>query len=279
MGNEKSDEIDLVELLIKGIGLIKANLVLIISFFVVGTLLGFGYYYSSKKIFQNKMLISSEILTESYCKSLIEDANRLIREGNYKLLSEQLGVTEEVANEISSIAIKSPLTNEIEIGKESDRKFFHITLEVYDQEALKDLQNGLISYLENNEFVKTRVNQKKDYLKQTISKLEEEIKDLEILKSDVYSGEFFKKINGNAEFDPTTINSKIIELTKEKITLQHDLELANSVHVVEGFTKFQKPSKPKLSLSLVAGSLVGLAFVGVLIVFKSLRKLLAMAAK
>lgn len=279
MGGEKSDEIDLIELLIKGIGLIKANLVLIISFFVVGTLLGFGYYYSSKKIFQNKMLISSEILTESYCKSLIDDANRLIREQNYKLLSEQLGVTENIANEISSIAIKSPLTNEIEIGKESDRKFFHVTLEVYNQEVLKDLQNGLISYLENNEFVKTRINQKKEYLKQTISKLEEEIKDLEILKSDVYSGEFFKKVNGNAEFDPTTINSKIIELTKEKIVLQHGLELANSVHVVEGFTKFQKPSKPKLSLSLVAGSLVGLAFVGALIVFKSIRKLLAMAPK
>ena len=109
--------------------------------------------------------------------------------------------------------------------------------------------------------------------------MEEEIKDLEILKSDVYSGEFFKKVNGNAEFDPTTINSKIIELTKEKIVLQHGLELANSVHVVEGFTKFQKPSKPKLSLSLVAGSLIGLAFVGALIVFKSIRKLLAMAPK
>ena len=81
---------------------------------------------------------------------------------------------------------------------------------------LPDLQKGLISYLENNEFVKTRVNQKKDYLKQTISKLEQEIKDLEILKSDVYSVNFFKKANGNAEFDPTTINSKIIELTKRK---------------------------------------------------------------
>jgi hypothetical protein len=279
MGGEKNDEIDLVELLLKGIGVIRANLVLIVSFFVLGSLLGFAYYYSSKKIFENKMLISSEILTESYCKSLIADANRLIREGNYQALSEQLGVPEKIAREISSIAVKSPLTNEIEIGKESDRKFFHITLEVYDQEVLVELQKGLTNYLENNEFVKARVNQKKDYFQQTIAKLEQEIKDLEILKADVYSGEFFKKVNGNAEFDPTTINSKIIELTKEKINLQHSLELVNSVHIVEGFTRFQKPSKPKLSLSLVAGSMVGLFFVGALIAFKSIRKLLAMAAK
>ncbi len=279
MGGEKNDEIDLVELLLKGIGIIRANLVLIVSFFALGSLLGFGYYYSSKKIFENKMLVSSEILTESYCKSLIADANRLIREGNYQALSEQLGVPEKIGREISSIAVKSPLTNEIEIGKESDRKFFHITLEVYDQEVLVELEKGLTSYLENNEFVKARVNQKKDYLQQTITKLEQEIKDLEILKADVYSGEFFKKVNGNAEFDPTTINSKIIELTKEKINLQHSLELVNSVHVVEGFTRFQKPSKPKLSLSLIAGSMVGLFFVGALIAFKSIRKLLAMAAK
>jgi hypothetical protein len=277
MGNEKNDEIDLLEVLIKGINVIRANLVLIISFFVIGTLLGFAYYHSSRKVFENRMLVSSDILTESYCKSLIEDANRLIRERNYKFLGDQLGVTESIASEISSIAIKSPLSNEIEIVKESERKFFHVIIEVYSQEGLADLQNGIIRYFENNEFVKKRVSQRRDYLTKTIAKLDQEIKDLEVLKADVYTGDFFRKANGNAEFDPTTINSKILELTKEKINSQHYLDLANSVHLVEGFTRFQKPSKPKLSVSLVGGSLVGLFFVGVLIAFKSIRKILSMA--
>lgn len=279
MSSSKNDEIDLVEVLLSGIRIIRDNFWLIISFFVMGTLLGFIYYSTSKKIFENRMLISSEILTESYAKRLIEDVNHVVFERNYKLLTQQLGIKEETAKEIGSIRIQSPLTNETEIAKESERKFFHIIVDVYDQKILTELQNGLLSCIENNEFVKKRVIQKKDFLAKSISKLEQEINDLELFRSEVHNGNFFKKASGNVNFDPTTINSKIIELSKEKVKAQHDLELANSVHLVEGFTKVQNPSKPKLSLSLIAGSLVGLFFVGALIVFKSTRKLLEMAAK
>ncbi len=52
---------------------------------------------------------------------------------------------------------------------------------------------------------------------------------------------FFKATDGNVMFDPTAVNSKIIELTKEKINLQNALALANSVQVIEGFTKFESP--------------------------------------
>ena len=53
-------------------------------------------------------------------------------------------------------------------------------------------------------------------------------------------------------FDPTTVNSKIFELTKEKSSFKR-FALANSVHIIEGFTPFEKPAKPKLFISLVAG--------------------------
>ena len=46
-----------------------------------------------------------------------------------------------------------------------------------------------------------------------------------------------RKRKGNVMFDPTIVNSKIVELTKEKITLQNNLALVNSVQVIEGFFK------------------------------------------
>ena len=47
-------------------------------------------------------------------------------------------------------------------------------------------------------------------------------------------------------FDPTTVNSKILELTERKNKSSKSvLILANSVQVIEGFTAFEKPSKPK----------------------------------
>ncbi|HZB13096.1 MAG TPA: hypothetical protein VE467_08715, partial [Chryseolinea sp.] len=125
--------------------------------------------------------------------------------------------------------------------------------------------------------VKIRVEQNKNYLKQMISKVQQEIKDLEELKKRIYNGDFFANTNGNVSFDPTTVNSKIIDLTKEKITLENSLEVANSVQVIEGFTTFEKPIRPKRSISLSAGATLGLIFAGIFIGFKIIRKTLQLA--
>jgi uncharacterized protein involved in exopolysaccharide biosynthesis len=66
-------------------------------------------------------------------------------------------------------------------------------------------------------------------------------------------------------FDPTTINSKIVEMNKERGTLQSALKIVNSVQLVEGFTAFKKPASPKLSVSIVAGSTFGLFFASIYI--------------
>ena len=78
-------------------------------------------------------------------------------------------------------------------------------------------------------------------------------------------------------FDPTVVNIRIIELSKEKLRYQNDLEIVNSVQIVEGFTKFIKPIKPNKAISLAAGASLGLFFVAILIAFKSIRKVVRMA--
>ncbi len=122
----------------------------------------------------------------------------------------------------------------------------------------------LVHYLENNEFVKIRVEQNKNYLKQMLAKLEQEIKDMEEFKLKIFNGEFFQSAKGNVMFDPTIVNSKILELTKEKINLQNNLALANSVQVIEGFTTFERPSSPKLSISLMCRIFRRIVFCGIL---------------
>jgi hypothetical protein len=102
-----------------------------------------------------------------------------------------------------------------------------------------------------------------------------EIKELENLKTKIGSGEFYQSAKGNVMFDPTSVNSKILELTDKKLTLENNLQLSSSVQLVEGFTKFEKHTRPLLSVSLVSGSIVGLVFVGIFIVFKSLRAMLS----
>jgi LPS O-antigen subunit length determinant protein (WzzB/FepE family) len=270
---KNSGEIDLVELFLKGINIIRANFWLIVLFFCLGTALGVGYYYSSNKVYESKMVISSGILTQSYSENLIERLTRHRREMNFDAIMNLLGVSEKTARSVANLDIENILkTPDL---KEPDD--FIITAYVLDQDVLPELQKGLIHYIESNEFVKIRVEQNKSYLKQTLAKLDQEIRDIEELKQKIASGEFFQSARGNIMFDPTTVNSKILDLTKERINLQNSLALSNSVEVIEGFSKFQRPSSPKLSISMLSGSFIGLFFVGVLIAFKSTRKLLRMA--
>lgn len=269
----KPDEIDLLELLLKGINIVRSNFWLIVSFFLLGTALGLVHYFISRKSFENKMMITSNILTNSYSKILIDNINKQLGRTNTKLIVDQLNISEKTAEQIGHIKIEN--VTEAEELKESER--FIISVEVFDENILPELQQGLIYYIENNEFVKIRVEQNKSYLKQMISKLDQEIKDMEEFKLRIFKGNFFQRTDGNIMFDPTAVNSKIIELTKEKLNLQNSLGLANSVQVIEGFTKFESPVQPKLSVSLASGSMLGLFLVAMLIFFKSIRQLLRLA--
>ncbi|MBA4054551.1 MAG: hypothetical protein C0490_07560, partial [Marivirga sp.] len=270
----KNDEVDLFELLLKGINLFRANFWLIAAFFLIGSAMGVTYFFSSPKIYENNLIISSGILTESYCKILFDNANKYIEEGNKSAIAKQFGVSESTAKKINSFSIETLVTTET-AAKENER--FLITVEVSDQEMLPELEKGIVNYLENNAFVKVRVEQNKLSISQTLSEIDAEIKDLEEFKVRIFNGDFFQSIKGNVMFDPTSVNSKILELKERKINLQNVLQLANSVQVIEGFTRFEKQTKPKLSMSIVAGSVVGLFCVGLLIAFKSIRKLVLMA--
>lgn len=269
------DEIDLVELLVKGVLLVKRNLLSIIIFFIIGSGLGFMYAYITPKVYESNMMLSSGILTESYTKRLVENLNKLISEKNKVELSNRLSLTLMETEELGKFKIE-PI-KEKSSTEESDNSAFLITVELQDELLLPKLEKGVVNYLQDNDYVKVRVEHSKNYLKQLIVKVEEEIRSLESFKSSIYNGKFFQSTNGNVMFDPTTVNSKILDLTKEKISLEQTLELANSVQIINSFTKFDKPIWPKKSVSMIAGAAFGLFLVGLLIAFKSIRKLVNFA--
>lgn len=271
------DEIDLVELLVKTVLLIKRNLIQIIIFFVVGTGLGYAYASLAPKVYESKMLVSSEILTESFSEKLFQNLQNLINEKNDPLIASNLGLTAEETKALSKLKIESALKDKP--PSEDDKKFFLITAELTDQSILPKLQSGLINFFQKNDYVKLRVDAKRKMHQEVIAKIDEEIESLEKFKKEIVDGSFFSRTKGDVMFDPTEVNSKIVGLTQEKESLKEKLALVNSVEVIEGFTHFNKPVWPKKSVSLAAGSTMGLFLVGILIAFKSIRKLVRYAEK
>ncbi|HTE31458.1 MAG TPA: hypothetical protein VK666_13850 [Chryseolinea sp.] len=271
----KNDEIDLLELLIKALRFLRANLVIFIVIFSIGLGLGVFHYLTSRKVFENKMIVNSNILTESYIKILFENITRHMDDGDYALVSKQLGTSENTVRKLVSLNVENLRKDAVNDNAERDR--FFITAEVSDQGILPELQKAILYYLENNDFVKSRVEQNRKTARQMLAVATKEIADIEAFKLRIISGEFFQSVKGNVMFDPTSVNSKILELTEKKLTYENSLQFSNSVFVIEGFNEFDMQARPKLLKSLLSGAMIGLFGVGVLAFFKIMSKLLRLA--
>ncbi len=272
-----TDEIDLLQLLAKAVLLIKANLKIIAFAFFLGTILGLVFYQFSPKVYESRMLISSDILTESYSKPLVEDLEKLAKEKNFIALSSKLKLTVQQAAALGKIKIENA-TEKGEVSKEQEKNYLTVTCQSQDNSIWPSFQNGLINFFETNSFVKIRVEQRKKFFNELIGKLNDEIADLELLKTKIMNGDLSSKSKENMVLmDPTTINSELIELNIQKMNFINSLEIVNSVQLVEGFTKFEKPASPKLSISLAAGSSFGLFCVFLVIGFKSIRKMIRLS--
>lgn len=273
-----SDEINLEELLLRIILLIRRNLGLIIAFFVIGTALGFTYSMLGTKIYEGKMLITSEFLTDSYADKLSKNLNSIIADGNTELLAAKLNLTRDEASKINTIDIEGVQKERPSQNENIKQPYFlFITARTTDPEILPRLEKGLIFYFENNEFSKIRVEQNRIYWEKMLAKIENEIQSLEKFKARIYEGNFFEASKGNVMFDPTEVNSKIVELTELKLEYEKELVLNKSAQVVEGFNKPNHPVKPNRIISLAAGATLGLILVSILIAFKWVRKVVRWA--
>jgi phosphotransferase system IIB component len=272
-----SDEIDLLELLAKLTLTIKRNFLSLVIAFVVGTGLGLAYYQFTPKVYEGKMILMSAILTESYSERITESLGILINEQNMEAIATRLSISVEEASSVSKVEIENLKKSKVD-DKSSENSIFIVTVRTTDNMLLPKLQEGIMNYLQNNEFVKIRVNHRKTYLQTMIVKVGEEINSLDSLKRKLFLGQpIYSKSSEMMLIDPTNIYTMIIDLNKEQINLKNSLELVNSIQLVEGFTIFKKPVSPKLSISLAAGASFGLFFVMVLIAIKSLRKIVRLS--
>lgn len=268
------DEIDLQQLAVNLVRYFQRYLRFISISAFVGALSGLGFYLALPPVYESQMIVMSDILTSSYSDRLTESLDRLIKEKNDSILANRLNLTTEEAKKVGKIEIES-VKKETGTNKDNESSTFIVTVSVLNSSLLPKLQNGLIEYLRNNQYVKTRVRQREEMYKTLIEKLDQEIQSLDSLKARLFSGKpLYSKSSEMMLVDPTNIYSKIIELTQQRINYKNALELFNSIQLIEGFTPFKKPASPKLSVALVVGFALGFfGAIGLL----TLKQLLKMA--
>ena len=274
--NPSNDELDLLELLANVFNAIQRNLLIIIISLVLGIAVGVLHYKTAGRQYTSRMLFSST-MPESYGKTQIEKLQKLIGEQS-TLLAAALNLSSEETSQLVRVKIENTSIRKFEIQRRDAKESVEETIVLLEVRTTNNtlwpkLTTGFINYLENNSFVKLRVDQQKNFYTQLVTSLDKEIKDLELLKSKILSGAIstYSK-DGMILMDPSSISSQIIDLTKEKIEFQNKLENVNVIQIIEGFTVFENPTWPNLLVSVAIGLFLGAAVAIAIMVTKAVRQ-------
>jgi len=140
---------------------------------------------------------------------------------------------------------------------EADKLFLVVTVRVFSNTILPDLQDGIVRYIGQNDFAKVRTEEKRRFYNELIAKVDEEIQKLEGVKQKISDGAY-RSSNGVVMMNPSDPYTETVALFRDKLAYEELLRLVNSVQVVEGFSALNRHVSPKLSLLLPAGLLAGL---------------------
>lgn len=264
-----NDEIDLKDLLKKIIDVLSRGTKTIILSILLGAILGLAYFFNSKTTYESNMILSSEVLVLANVKALLDPFEPLIEEGNLAVLAERLGVDEGIAAKIKEIEVKSTFE------KESDNKepvnYFEVTATVTDNDILPQLQEGIVNFLQSNEFVQKRVALKEEGLKTLIARINKEIAQIDSVKEKMGQSVALSATSPNVVLmEPSNLYEQALLMAEKQQEYKTQLALIESFQVVQGFTPYEKPSSPSWIICLVTGLAGGLIIGFAILFFKEM---------
>jgi len=265
-----------------------------------------------KPVYSSSMLLSSDYFNGRIVDNSIEKLNLLCEEEDRIGLSRALGVDQEVALNIVGFEAEPFISEEdrveIEVLKEKlseldieddeiqkvierieveNKNTFQIKINVNKSEVIDGLQPAVVSYFRNNSYIKNRIANNEQRLKERLVKLEQEDKKLDSLKRAlirVYEsiGKKTPDSNGSDNFyigeqyttNPVDVFNQDARVHRELIQVREDLFLKKDFEVIDGLTVFRKPASAGLVETVFYGFLISLGLAYFIIMLLSINQYL-----
>ena len=260
---------DFVRLVIQNPGTIGITISLCVA-------AGWLYYWTAPKTYESKMILQSDILSESYSLKLAENINEHIKDGDTEFLASRLHLTNEAAGLLREFKVASALTPMSQQTKEGDKIIVVISVRVQDNAILPKLQKGIVEYLSNNPYIKKRVEENRKKYQGLIAALDQEIKLMDTLKRKIANGTFANsKTNGISLIDVSNLYEVSANLHEKKLSFVFGLALVDSIQVIEDFSPYGKPVWPKLSIFILASLALSVFILFLLFSYKTPKKIIS----
>lgn len=226
---------------------------------VLGLLIGLSFFYLSNKSYESRMTAYTLNLSAEEVTDLVNELALAVKEKDYALISAMTGIKEKSTSKILSIRCSPQLDIESDNFdlKEKEHEVFMVSAVCSDKTFLDTLQQGIVNYVDNNPFVRKRIESSRIQIRQNIIEIDKEITDLRTLKGNLNKLVFTTGRGSNLFLsDLSVTSSKIVDLTEKRNLFARDLELTNEVNIIKNFVKFAKQSSPRLIISVVTAVII-----------------------
>ncbi|MCK4661585.1 MAG: hypothetical protein KAT68_01865 [Bacteroidales bacterium] len=306
---QKSDEIDLLELF-KNIGnwfvsifnniiriivyfflIIFKKLLYLIGFVFLGCVIGYFIFFVTDDCYETEAILTTNSVSNS---DLISYINKLNNNNNYLLLSTLLKLDTSITKNIKNIKAswiidqnKDGIGNFVDYDDEMNindtsynrlKSRYNVRIIIYDTTIVNDVRNGLLNYINSNEYFNNVNNIKIHNYKDLIIRTEKEIFVLDSLKElNYFSNPKYTSAKNN---ELLFINEKtiklfhpdLIKLIKENQNYKRYLQLYPDITTI--IDDFSVPKRVTLSVfgSLIKYAIYLFIFGVVILIFIDKRK-------
>ena len=258
---ERSDELELIGLVERGVSFLKKFGIWIIIFSTIGLGLGILLYSLSPKLYPSTLLLHSVILTNEEEIAIIDTWKDLMKKGERKALAGTLNLDSSTVSQL----VKIDAEQIQKLYSQNNPNGFMVEVLVKDTSILYDLEKGIVYGLESSSYVQDRVASRRERLKAMIEKVNSELSKLDSMKTSIQRI-IAGKSSGGSSFmlDVSGINAQWIGLNEKVLALEEELRFVNAVQVLQSFNRISRPESPKLLKTLFFGVLAG-GFIGYII--------------
>jgi len=176
-----------------------------------------------------------DILNQRTAINMINNLQLDVRKEDYDALSKKLNISLEESSGIKYIEAEQIFREDKDEKKHNTPKF-QIDLLVRDNALITIIQDGLISYFNNNDYIKTYQRIYNETNNDIINSIDEEIKELRSLRNAQNSTIDFSTHTILSSRDEMDIQNQIVDLKHKKSIIITNNEMLKPITFVEDFS-------------------------------------------
>ena len=205
-----------------------------------------------------------ENLSQRTAIDLVNHLQINIENKDIKQLAKKLGIKESIASSIKKIEAEQLYQQDMEEKYYALNKF-EISLTVYDNTKIQNIQNGLKYYFKNNQYVKDYHSKYIQSNKKIINDIENELNLLnEVRREGAKNNLDVSSVNIVSGKDGKEISNQIVNLSQLREEIEMKQDLLHPLVYVQEFANVDKKEDDILLWGLIAiiiGYILGLFFV------------------